>query len=123
MLKQILQHKVFKNFSYLTIGTVLAQVISLLTILKITHILVPSEYGVFSFLMVQGTLILTLGDFGVRNIVIRTIARDPKTTNDLIVNGTILRTIALVVLVVLYIAYNYFFGHLSVFQMALIFIY
>lgn len=123
MLKQILQHKVFKNFSYLTIGTVLAQVISLLTILKITHILVPSEYGVFSFLMVQGTLILTLGDFGVRNIVIRTIARDPKTTNDLIVNGTILRSIALVVLIVLYIAYNYFFGHLSVFQMALIFIY
>lgn len=123
MLKQILRHKVFKNFSYLTIGTVLAQVISLLTILKITHILVPSEYGVFSFLMVQGTLILTLGDFGVRNIVIRTIARDPKTTNDLIVNGTILRSIALVILILLYIVYNYFLGSLSVTQMALIFVY
>jgi O-antigen/teichoic acid export membrane protein len=123
MLQKILANKVFKNFSYLTIGTILSQLISLLTILRITHLLSPAKYGVFSFLMVQGTLLLTVGDLGVRNIVIRTIARDPSRTKDLVVNGALLRSIALLILLFLYAIYNHFLGSLTSSQLVLIFVF
>src|SRR5690606_26179434 len=106
MIKKILNNVVFKNFSYLTIGTVIAQLISLVTVLKITNILNPDDYGLFTFLIAQGLLLLKIGDLGNRNIVIRTIARDPTQTNDLLVNGAILRVIALFILFVFYFIYN-----------------
>lgn len=120
MFKKILNNKVFKNFSYLTIGTILSQGLSLITILKITNVLSPGEYGVFSFLMVQGTLLLTLGDLGVRNIIVRTIARDPSRTNDLVYNGAILRSLALVLLIFLYVLYNRLWGNLNSEQLILV---
>ncbi len=120
MLKKILNNNVFKNFSYLTIGTVLSQGLSLVTILKITSVLTPGQYGVFSFLMVQGTLLLTLGDLGVRNIIVRTIARDPFRTNDLVYNGAIIRSLALVLLIILYVIYNTLWGNLNSEQLTLV---
>ena len=123
MLKRILNNIVFKNFSYLTIGTVVSQLISLFTILKITSILNPDDYGLFTFLIAQGMLLLKIGDLGNRNIVIRTIARKPEKTNDLILKGAIMRIIAVVVLSIIYLIYNYYFGNLSPEYLILIFIF
>lgn len=123
MFKKLLNNIVFKNFSYLTIGTVIAQLISLITVLKITDLLSPDDYGLFTFLSAQGMLLLQIGDLGNRNIVIRTIARTPTKTNDLIVNGALMRTLAIIVLFLLYIVYNHFFGSLSVENLFLIFIF
>src|SRR5690606_23201244 len=72
---------------------------------------------------VQGTLLLTIGDLGIRNILIRTIARDPQRTNDLIFNGAILRSAALLLLAFIYILYNYFFGNLNSEQLLLVFLF
>ncbi|WP_162417030.1 oligosaccharide flippase family protein [Cyclobacterium roseum] len=113
MIKKIFHNKVFKNFSYLTIGSILSQLISLLTVLKITKILHPDDYGLYTFMIAQGTLLLTVGDLGIRNIVIRTIARDPNRSKDLIYNGAILRTLALLVLGAVYLIYNHFLGNLQ----------
>ncbi len=123
MLRQILRHKVFKNFSYLTAGTIVAQLLSLVTILRITHILNPGGYGIFSFLIVQGTLLLNISDLGIRNIVIRSIARDPQRARDMIVNGARIRSVAMIVLIVLYLAYNHFLGTLTLLQVMLLFAY
>ena len=123
MIKKILGNIVFKNFSYLTIGTVIAQLISLITVLKITNILNPDDYGLFTFLIAQGMLLLRIGDLGNSNIVIRTIARDPSHTNDLLVNGAILRVLAIIVLFILYFIYNYYFGSLSFNNLILIFVF
>src|SRR5690606_21728021 len=123
MIKKILGNIVFKNFSYLTIGTVLAQLISLITVLKITNILNPEDYGLFTFLIAQGLLLLKIGDLGNRNIIIRTIARDPSQTNDLLVNGAILRVLALFGLFVIYTVYNQFLGSLSFNNLLLIFVF
>ncbi|MDN3686553.1 oligosaccharide flippase family protein [Cyclobacterium jeungdonense] len=113
MIKNILQNKVFKNFSYLTIGSILSQLISLLTVFKITKILHPDDYGLYTFMIAQGTLLLTVGDLGIRNIVIRTIARDPYRSKDLIYNGAILRTLALLILGGIYLVYNHLLGNLQ----------
>ena len=123
MIDKILGNIVFKNFSYLTIGTVIAQLISLITVLKITSILNPDDYGLFTFLIAQGMLLLRIGDLGNRNIVIRTIARDPSHTNDLLVNGAILRVLAIIVLFIFYSIYNYYFGSLSFNNLILIFVF
>lgn len=123
MIKKLLGNIVFKNFSYLTVGTVIAQLISLITVLKITNILNPDDYGLFTFLIAQGMLLLRIGDLGNRNIVIRTIARDPSQTNDLLVNGAILRLLALFILFFLYSIYNQYFGSLSFDNLILIFVF
>lgn len=121
MLQEIFQHKVFKNFSYLTIGTVISQILGLVTVLKITKILHPSDYGLYTFIMAQGTLIMYIGDLGIRNIFIRTIARDPSKTNDMVFNGLILRSSAMLILSALYVGYNSWVGNLSTIDLALVF--
>ncbi len=113
--------KVFKNFSYLTIGSAISQIVSLFTILKIAHTINPAEYGLFSFLTVQGALLLTIADLGLKNIIIRTIARNPLQTNDLIFNASILRSTALIFLTILYLLYNDLFGNLTVYQVIMVF--
>jgi len=113
LVKKIFQNKVFQNFSFLTIGSILSQLISLLTVLKITKVLHPDDYGLYTFILAQGTLLLTIGDLGIRNIIIRSIARDPNRSKDLIYNGAILRTIALLILGSLYLLYNHFLGNLG----------
>jgi len=121
MLNKVWGNIVFKNFSYLTIGTVISQLISLVTILKITSILEPEDYGLFTFLIAQGMLLLKIGDLGNRNIIIRTIARNPEQTNDLVVNGAIMRCIAVVSLFLIYIVYNFYFGNLDSTNLLLVF--
>lgn len=123
MVKKLLGNIVFKNFSYLTLGTVISQLISLVTILKITSILDPDNYGLFTFLIAQGMLLIKIGDLGNRNIVIRTIARDPRQTNDLVVNGAIMRVLALLILFLIYTGYNFYFGNLSTVNLLLVFVY
>lgn len=121
MKNTILSSKVFKNFSYLTIGSAVSQIVSLFTILKIAHTINPGEYGFFSFLTVQGALLLTIADLGLKNIVIRRIARNPLQTNDLLYNASILRSAALIFLTILYLVYNGLFGNLTNFQVILVF--
>ncbi|WP_339923299.1 oligosaccharide flippase family protein [uncultured Cyclobacterium sp.] len=113
MIEKIIKNKVFQNFSFLTIGSILSQLIGLLTVLKITKILHPDDYGLYTFILAQGTLLLTIGDLGIRNIIIRSIARDPLQSKDLVYNGAILRTMALLILGSFYLLYNHFLGNLS----------
>lgn len=123
MLRQLIRSKVFRNFSYLTIGSIFAQALGLVTILKITRLFSPAEYGLFTFIMAQGMLLLAIGDLGIRDIIIRSIARDKSRTNDLVVNGVILRTGAVILLIIIYIAYNKLFGSLSKLEIVLLFLF
>jgi O-antigen/teichoic acid export membrane protein len=112
---------VIRNFSYLAAGSALAQVISFFTVLKVTSLLAPNDYGLFTFLSAQGLMLMTVGDLGIRNIIIRSIARDGDRTNDLMVNGVILRTLSLMVLAAIYVVYNHYFGTLGAYQLGLVF--
>lgn len=123
MIKSIIQHKVFKNFSYLTLGTAISQVLSLLAVLKITKILLPDDYGLYTFIFAQGALLLTIADLGVQTIIVRSIAREPEKTNDLVINGILLRTLALVVVGIIYVGYNYFLGNLTILELSLVFLF
>jgi O-antigen/teichoic acid export membrane protein len=123
MIKSIIQHKVFKNFSYLTLGTAISQILSLLAVLKITKILLPDDYGLYTFIFAQGALLLTIADLGVQTIIVRAIAREPEKTNDLVINGILLRTLALIFVSIIYVIYNYFLGNLTILELSLVFLF
>jgi O-antigen/teichoic acid export membrane protein len=113
MFKKIINNKVFQNFSYLTIGNVLSQLLGLITLVKIARVFTPNDYGLYTFLLTQGQLLITIGDLGIQNIVIRSIARDKHKTKELLVTGIKLKIIAVLLLAILYIGYNDLWGTLS----------
>lgn len=120
VIKKIKTNKVFQNFSYLTIGNAVSQVLSLVTVLKITAFFTPDDYGLFTFVTTQGLLLLALSELGIKQIIIRAIAREPERTRDLIVNGSILRFLSVTGLTLIYLIYNNFFGTLDPFQVILV---
>lgn len=123
LIKSIINNKVFRNFSYLTLGNVISQAISLIVIMKITRILEPSEYGIYTFILVQGALLRMVADLGLQRIIIRSIARNPERTIELMVNGGILRMLALIVCTFLYLFYNYLVGSLNAEQLFFVSLY
>ena len=120
LVKRIINSKVARNFSYLTLGSLLSQLIGVFTIIKITRLFSPYSYGVYTFILSQGTLLFTIANLGITNIVIRTIARDNLRTNDILFNGAIIKFFSVLLLTVLYIYYNNFFGSLTFVQILLI---
>jgi len=118
--KYFLTHPVFKNFSYLAIGNILSQLLGVVVIYKLTRIFAPNDYGIFTFMVVQGQLIMTLGDLGIRNIIIRTISRKPNQTNQLFQTGLILKVFSILIFSFAYFFYNHFWGTLSLYQVILV---
>ncbi len=115
-----MQNKVFKNFSYLTLGSIVSQVLMLVTVIKITNELTSDAYGTYSFIVAQGMLLITVGELGTKAIIIRSIARNPENTMDLVVNGTKLRIITFIVTLVAYLGYNELLGSLTMLQIGLL---
>lgn len=123
MVKKLFSNIVFKNFSFLTIGSVLGQLISVFTILKITSVISPGDYGLYTFLISQGLLLVKIGNLGNTNIVIRSVARDGDLAKDYMANVSLLRLLAIVALTVFYLIYNFFFGSLNTEQIGLVFLF
>jgi len=121
MLKKVFQNKVFKNFSYLTIGNSISQFIGFVVMIKIAGIFSPSNYGIYTFLYTQGLLLMNIGDLGLKNIIIRSIARDNSKTKGLISTGIKIKVIAILLLTVVYTLYNFLWGTLNSTQIILIF--
>ena len=112
-LNKLRTNTVVKNFSYVTIGSILAQVINLIALIKVARIFSLNNYGIYTFLSVQAQLLFTLADLGLRNIIIRTIARNKLTTNDMVVNGILIRICSIILFSTIYFIYNYYLGSLS----------
>lgn len=123
LLIKLSKKKVVQNFSFLTISSVFSQLIGLFVVIKISRIFAPDEYGLYTFIFAQSQMINAVGDLGMRNIIVRAISRDTSRTNDLIYNGLILRVLASVVLMFIYLIYNYFLGSLNIEQISILFLF
>ncbi len=121
-LKSILDNKVFKNFSYLTIASILGQLLSFLAVYQLTKLIKPEHYGIYTYLISQGLLLVRLSSFGNNNIVIRRISRNTSLTKSIGLSTLVYRLGIIVITSLLYILYNFFFGQLSNEQLALIFL-
>jgi len=114
VLKKLSQNKVIQNFSFMTLANVISQVLSLVTVLRITHFFAPDNYGLYTFITSQGLLLLNISDLGIQPIIVRSIARDKSNSRDLILNSLILRLLTITLLTSIYFVYNHFFGILSI---------
>lgn len=123
MIRTIINNKVFRNFSYLTVGSTLSQLIGIFTIIRITNLFSPGSYGVYTFMQSQGSLLFVIADLGITNVIIRSVARDHFRTNDLVLNGAIIRLLSVLALSMLYIIYNHFLGNLTYLQMTYVFLF
>ncbi|WP_262912207.1 oligosaccharide flippase family protein [Algoriphagus sp. AGSA1] len=117
---KITTNKVVQNFSFMTVGNMVSQVLALITVLKITQHFAPDDYGLYTFITSQGLLLLSISDLGIQPIIVRSIARDSNKTSDLILNGLLLRILTIVILTGLYILYNHLFGTLSIQEVLLV---
>lgn len=117
---KITNNKVVQNFSFMTAGNMVSQVLALITVLKITQHFAPDDYGLYTFITSQGLLLLSISDLGIQPIIVRSIARDSNKTNDLILNGLLLRILTIAILTELYILYNHFLGTLSIQEVLLV---
>jgi len=123
MIKNIFKSKVFQNFSFLTIGSLLSQIVGLIIVLKISRVFLPTEYGFYTFIFAQSQLISTIGDLGMKNIIIRAISRNYSRTKDLIFNGIKLRIIATIILLFIYLIYNNLLGTLNGKEILILFLF
>ncbi len=120
LVNRLKKSTVAKNFSYITMGSILAQGINLLSLVQIARVFRPDDYGIYTFLITQAFLLYTLGELGIRSIVIRTIARNKMTTGSVVYNGMLLRGSCVLLFFGCYVLYNYIGGSLSAIQLMLI---
>lgn len=121
--KSILANKVFKNFSYLTIGSILGQLLSFIAISLLTKLIKPEFYGVYTYLISQALLLVRISSFGNNNIVIRKISRNESLTKSVSLSTLIYRLGFIFVSSLLYIIYDYYFGQLTTSQIGLLVVY
>lgn len=119
-ISRIRKKTVARNFTSLTFGSVVSQAFNLLAIIKLAKILSPSNYGLFTFLTVQGQLLISIGDLGITNILIRTVARNKETSKDFVYNGLLMKLIAVAILSVIYFIYNHYAGSLTFYETLLV---
>lgn len=70
-------NKVIRNFSFLTLSNFLNQIIGLFIVWRLGNYFTPNSYGLFAYFLVQCGLVVAITDFGLRNVVIRRVARNP----------------------------------------------
>ena len=113
---------ILKNFSILSISNFLNQIIGLVVLLKLAKIFDPDNYGTFTFMLIQCQMLVSIADLGLRNILIRKIARNPNYSSSLFITSLKLKIIFSFILLLIYFVYNSIFSSLSSLQFILIFI-
>jgi O-antigen/teichoic acid export membrane protein len=78
MIKKILNNKLFKNFSAYTFSMLLSQIAGMLATIKITRVLGPESYGQYGVYISLVAIFVVVSSLGLRQIVIRHIAREPQ---------------------------------------------
>jgi O-antigen/teichoic acid export membrane protein len=73
---------VIKNFSLLTISNFINQFVLVVSGVKIARTLGPTSYGIYTYLFVEKNLYAVISDLGIRNIVIRKVAREATAAKD-----------------------------------------
>lgn len=110
----------FKNFSVLTLSSVLTQFLGMVIGIKIARVLSPYNFGVYNLLQLHVTIFSVVGTLGISRIIIRNIARDKMNINGLLRNSLLLRLIGTVFAVLIFGVYYYFFKSYDVFLFALV---
>jgi O-antigen/teichoic acid export membrane protein len=103
-------NKVIRNFSFLTLSSFLNQIIGLFIVWRLGNYFTPNTFGLFSYFLVQCGLLITVADFGLRNVVIRRVARNPMDAVHIFKIALQIKLGFSLVVSGSYILYNYLLG-------------
>ncbi|MDR3696336.1 oligosaccharide flippase family protein [Mucilaginibacter sp.] len=99
---------VLKNFSLLTISNFINQFILVFSGIKIARTLGPASYGIYTYLFIQMLIYSTISDLGLRNIIIRTIARNKEMAKSTFFVSITLQLFGLIICSSLMLIYEHF---------------
>ncbi|MGZ4090995.1 MAG: oligosaccharide flippase family protein, partial [Bacteroidia bacterium] len=114
ILKVIKGNNILKNFSILTSTNLIIQLLSVLSSIRLARLLQPEGYGRLNFVTVQASLFGIIASFGVRLVVIRTIARNRNSTIEIFKVSNKIRLGATVLAVAVAAIYNLYFVSSSI---------
>ena len=117
---EVYKHKVFRNFSSLLLSNIAMQLFNMVAIVYVTKILVPVEYGLYTFMVIQAILIATIAEFGIKNVAIREIARNKKNQNAYFSLSIVISLLLNIIMFIVYLVYNNSFGSLTLNQVFLL---
>ena len=102
-LKQILvKNKILKNFSVLTASNAATQFLLIFTSIKIARSLDPVLFGTYNLLQLHVSIFVVIASFGVRNILIRSIARNKDIIKKLFFFALIIRAAGVLLAFILF---------------------
>lgn len=101
--------KILKNFSVLTLSNILTQFLLIFTSIKIARSLDPVVFGTYNLLQLHMSIVLVICSFGVKNIIIRTIARNKDILKKVFMMSLIIRGIGFVMSIILFFTYFYLY--------------
>ena len=122
-IKKLVNNIVVRNIFYLGIGNGLIQLLGMIAVIVITAIFLPSEYGTYTYMMIQAQLIAAIADLGMRNIIIRDVARAKTNRMRLYFPALVAVVFSNVIIFLFYTIYNHFLGGFTNFQLILIGLY
>jgi O-antigen/teichoic acid export membrane protein len=95
-------NKILKNFSVLTISNVFTQFLFIFSSIKIARSLDPRLFGNYNLLQLHMSIFAVIASFGLRNIIIRSVARNKTVVKRVYAISVILRVIGFLVATVLF---------------------
>lgn len=115
-----LNNKILKNFSVLTLSNALSQFFFIFTSIKIARTLNPLTYGTYNLLQLNVSIFAVIASLGLRNIIIRNIARDKSVVKNVFYVALIIRIIGFLLSIILFCIYFFFNPHYDVLLFVLI---
>ncbi len=97
---------VIRNFSVLTISNLLVNFLGLVSSVRTTRILAPNDYGFMNVFNVKVSILAILGSVGIRNIVIRSVAREHKSSTSMFNASLLTRFVTTVAVLLAYFLYT-----------------
>lgn len=121
VINRILKESTFlKNFSVLTLSSVLTQFLGMVIGIKIARVLSPYNFGLYNLLQLHVSIFSVVGTLGISRIIIRNIARDKMNINGLLKKSLILRLAGTSLAIFIFGIYYYFFNSYGILQFGLV---
>ena len=103
------QNTILKNFSVLTLSNTLSQFLFIFTSIKVARSLSPVAFGSYNLLQLHISIFSVIACFGLRNIIIRSIARNRSLIKNIFFTGLVIRFATLVLTILLYFVYYFIY--------------
>ena len=105
----LITNKILKNFSVLSLSNALTQFLLIFTSIKIARSLDPLLFGTYNLIILHVSICGVIASVRLRNIIIRTIARDKTIVKNIFAISLTLRLIGFLFSVILFATYFFLY--------------